>query len=160
MTRQTSLDTGPTVRPARVSDLPDIHTMIRALSAFDGDEARVKLVQLQNLLFGPSPAALALVARCGEATVGYAGLTWDIVLHQGSQRFDIHHLFVTQTHRSKGVGTALVLAAKAVAIDAGATRLTIGTDPQNATAIGAYRRMAVLKEMLNPGPRFRVDLGS
>ncbi len=146
------------ITPARPSHLPDLLTMIRALSAFHGDEATVTLEHLQDLFFGDADAATAIVAMQEHRAIGYAALTRDIVLHEGSLRMDIHHLFVSETHRAQGVGTALISAAREVALERGATRLTIGTDPRNGAAIAAYRAIEGLDEMLDPGPRFRVRL--
>jgi len=143
---------------ARHVDLIDIHKMIRALSAFHGDQAAVTMAQLQNIFFGHAPTGTALIAKSDGVAIGYAGLTPTTVLHEGSIRIDIHHLFVAERHRAKGIGTALILAAKAHAMSIGATRLTIGTDAGNATAIAAYRAMEMLEEITGSGPRFRVDL--
>jgi GNAT superfamily N-acetyltransferase len=102
--------------------------------------------------------ATALIAKLEGEPVGYAGLTPTMVLHEGKIRIDIHHLYVKERARSKGVGKALIEAATAHAKATGATRLTIGTDPNNATAIAAYRAMPILEEITGGGPRFRVDL--
>ena len=146
------------IAPARPAHLPDLLAMIRALSAFHGDEATVTYEQLQEMFFGEAPVATALVATQDGCIVGYAGLTWDVVLHEAALRMDIHHLYVAEAYRAQGVGTALIAAARSIAQDRGATRLTIGTDPRNAAAIAAYRAMTALEEMHDPGPRFRVPL--
>jgi len=125
---------------ARPSDLSDIQSMIRALSAFHGEEAAVTLSGLQDIFFGAAPMGIAFIARMKGRAVGYAGLTPTMVLHDGKIRLDIHHLYVTERARSKGVGKALIAAARVYALDTGATRLTIGTDASNATAIAAYAR--------------------
>lgn len=143
---------------ARPTDLPDIHKMVRALSAFHNERAGVTFEQLQDKFFAPCPMATALLARQDGRAVGYAGLTPTMVIHDGKIRIDIHHLFVHEGHRSKGIGTALIKAAKAHALSRVATRLTIGTDPNNATAIAAYRAMPQLEEITGSGPRFRVTL--
>lgn len=143
---------------ARPSDLIDIQKMIRALSAFHGDAAAVTLAQLQDIFFGAAPTATALIAKSNGTHVGYAGLTSTTVLHEGTIRLDIHHLFVHERHRAKGIGTALIKASTAYAQSIGATRLTIGTDPNNATAIAAYHAIDFLEEITGTGPRFRVDL--
>jgi len=147
-----------TITPARPSDLPDIHTMIRALSAFHGDTAAVSLANLQDILFGHTSNTCALVARNSAVAHGYAAITQSMVIHEGKPSLDIHHLFVHETHRANGIGTALINAAKSHANKIGATRLTIGTDPRNATAIAAYRAIPLLTENTGAGPRFRVDL--
>ena len=146
------------IKLARPADLPDIQSMIRALSAFHGDDAAVTLSTLQEIFFGLCPMATALIAKSNGVAVGYAGLTPTMVLHEGTVRLDIHHLYVRERMRAKGVGKALIDAAKAHAFSTGASRLTIGTDPNNATAIAAYRAMPLLEEMTGEGPRFRVDL--
>lgn len=148
----------PQISLARPADLPDILSMIRALSKFHGDEAKVDLATLQDIFFGVAPRATALIARSADQALGYAGLTPTTVLHEGATRLDIHHLYVRETHRGKGIGSALICAARDHAIATGATRLTIGTDPNNALAIAAYRAMPALDEITGAGPRFRVDL--
>lgn len=144
---------------ATPADLPDILAMIQALSAFHGDVAAVTLAQLDDIFFGAAPVGTALIATSGGKAVGYAGLTPTMVLHEAKTRIDIHHLFVIDAHRGTGIGTALIAAAKRYARDAGATRLTIGTDPSNETAIAAYRAMPELTEITGTGPRFTINLG-
>ncbi len=79
-----------------------------------------------------------------------------LVLHRGAPRLDIHHLFVAQDHRGRGVGTALIKAVKHHAKTLGVSRLSIGTVPDNATATAAYRAMPDLEEITGFGPRFWV----
>ena len=143
---------------ARPSDLIDIQSMIQALSAFHGDDAQVTMAKLQDIFFGAAPMGTALIAKTNGVAVGYAGLTPTMVLHDGKIRLDIHHLYVVENMRANGIGKALILAAKAHARDIGATRLTIGTDPHNRTAIAAYRAMDICEEITGAGPRFRIDL--
>ena len=132
--------------------------MIKALATFHGDIARVTLEQVQDIFFGVVPRAKAFVAKIDGETVGYTGVTQTIVIHDGAPRVDIHHLFIDETHRAKGIGTALIEAAKTYALSIDATRLTIGTDPSNATAIAAYRAMPRLKERTVSGPWFGISL--
>lgn len=139
-------------------DLPDILDMIQSLSAYHGDTAQVTLPQLGTIFFGTAQMSTALIAKIGGNAVGYAGLTPLMVLHDGKIRLDIHHMFVRDSNRASGVGTALIRAAKAHALEIGATRLTISTDAGNTSAIAAYRAIDLLQEITDPGPRFRVDL--
>lgn len=145
-------------RLATAEDLPDIHAMICALSDFHGDTATITTDLLSDAFFGPCPSATALVATQGGEPVGYAGLTWNLVLHSSCVRIDIHHLFVHKDHRGKGIGTALIAQAKTIAIARKAVRLTIGTAPDNAISIAAYHAMPALTEITGKGPRFSVDL--
>lgn len=131
--------------------------MIRALAAFHGDEATISYEALQEAFFGDSPRAVALLAWDGDTAVGYAGITDVSSLHEAAARLDIHHLYIAETHRGRGIGKALISAAQDVARARGAHRLTIGTDPANHGAQAAYRAMG-LEEITDPGPRFRVPL--
>lgn len=148
------------IEPAQRHHIPDLHHMIHALSAFHGDIAAAKLEDVQRIFFGKPPTATALVALQDNAVIGYAGLTETMVIHEAAPWIDIHHLFVDEKHRNSGVGTALIKAAKSHALSRGAARLTIGTDPRNASAIAAYRKVPILREKKPGGPRFRVDLTS
>jgi GNAT superfamily N-acetyltransferase len=105
-------DTSPSITLATTPDLPDILAMIRALSAFHGDSAQVSQTQLHHAFFGPAPVATAFIAKLNGTAIGYAGLIPTLVLHSGETRLDIHHLFVAQDHRSRGVRTALITAVK------------------------------------------------
>ncbi|MEJ6399465.1 GNAT family N-acetyltransferase [Yoonia sp. 208BN28-4] len=142
---------------ARPSDLPAILKLIRALSAFHGDTATVTLGQLQDAFFGPAKRSTAIVMRDGPNITGYAGLNHTLSLHTGVARIDIHHLFVCETHRGRGIGKAVIAYAKTIGRDAGARGLTIGTDPKNIAAQSAYRAMG-LEEITDSGPRFWIPL--
>lgn len=73
----------PQISLARPADLPDILSMIRALSKFHGDEAKVDLATLQDIFFGVAPRATALIARSADQALGYAGLTPTTVCTKG-----------------------------------------------------------------------------
>lgn len=148
------------IRFATPDDLPDLYQLVQALSAFHDQTAQVSQDALHEIFFGPVPSAVALVAQLDGKIIGYAGLTSTMVIHDGVPRIDVHHLYIAQGHRAKGVGTALIAAAKDYAIAKNAQRLTIGTDPGNPTAIAAYRAMPALEEITGFGPRFAIDLTS
>lgn len=142
-----------TIRPATPRDLIDIMAMIRDLSRFHGDTATVTLEALQDVFFGALPRATAYLACSGDAVVGYAGITHRLALHQAAPRFDLHHLYVVDGHRNRGIGRALIATARDMARTKEAKGLTIGTDAKNITAQAAYRAMG-LEEITDAGPRF------
>ncbi len=142
------------ITPARLADLPEILRLVRALSAFHGDTATVTLEELQSFFFDPGAPATALLAHDAHQVVGYAGLLPHIRLHSAERTLDIQHLYVVETHRNRGVGRALVEAARAVATRQGCFRMTIGTDPDNSAAQAAYRAMG-WEEITQHHPRFK-----
>ena len=142
-----------TITPASPRDLTRILALIRDLSAFHGDEAQVTLEQLQQIFFGPKAQGVAFLAREGAEIVGYAGVVESVVVHSGKPRFDIQHLQIVENRRNRGIGKALIMAARDYATARGAKGISIGTDPRNATAQAAYRAMG-LEEITDMGPRF------
>ena len=143
----------PIVAMARPADLPHIQKLIQALSAYHGDTAQVSLEWLQRMFFDEEDRATAFVARDGTRLVGYAGVTHKIVLHSGRERFDIQHLYIIEAWRGRGVGKALIEAARQFAQARGATGLTIGTDPANTAAQAAYLAMG-MEDITTGNPRF------
>ena len=148
-----------TITQATPRDLTRLQEMICALSAFHGDEAAVTLEQLQVIFFGPDKKGTALVAREAQMIVGYAGITQSVVIHSGEPRLDIQHLFIAENRRNRGIGKRLIMAARDFAAQQGTTRITIGTDPGNASAQAAYRAMG-LDEITGSGPRFWLPTGA
>lgn len=157
--RERSHMTDIAVRPARPSDLTEIHAMIRALAAYHDDTATVTLSALQDLAFD-TPDQFDLIVACrGERVIGYAALAWHRKLQTLALVCDIQHLYVIEAERSRGIGRALIKAAEQTARAAEASVLTIGTDPANAAAQAAYRAIG-LEEIKDTGPRFRRVLDS
>ena len=64
----------PGVREARESDLDRIHQLIVDLANYEraAHEVRTTIGQLRVALFGPQPAAYALVAESDNLVVGFA----------------------------------------------------------------------------------------
>ena len=146
------------IHRATPADLPDLITMIHALSAFQKDTATITLDQLRDAAFGTRPTFEILIAKRDGVAIGYAGLIRTFVIHSAQTRMDIHHLFVKPDSQRTGVACALIAAARDHAHTLGATRLTIGTDPDSATSVATYRAMGNLKEITGLGPRFWVGL--
>nr|WP_240335590.1 GNAT family N-acetyltransferase [Pseudotabrizicola algicola] len=96
--------------------------------------------------------------RPSRLPVGYALLTRRTDLITGRSGYDITHLFVQDVFRGRGIGRALVAAARDLAQAEGCKRLTIGTHPRNAGAALAYRAMGLVERPM-PGPSFAVPLG-
>ncbi len=147
------------IRPAIPPDIPDLVGMIDRLCAHHGDTSQLTLARAHTEFF-VERRVVALIARTGGAAVGYAVLEahWR-PMHAGPA-FDIAHLFVEAPHRKRGIGRSLIAAAQAYAARQNAVRVTVGTAPDNADAVRAYRAMGLKELTVLPGPRFMVGPGA
>ncbi|MDR7125814.1 GNAT family N-acetyltransferase [Pseudotabrizicola sp. 4114] len=149
------------IRPLEAAHLPEVHRMLIELASHHGDVATITPPVLRSLVLD-APDLRGLVAfpmdRPSRLPVGYALLSRRTDLITGRSGYDITHLFVQDVFRGRGIGRALIAAARGLALAEGCTRLTIGTHPANAGAAAAYRAMG-LAERPAPGPSFAVALG-
>ena len=96
-----------------------------------------------DALFGPAPAARALVAIAQREVIGAAFLC-DLFPGNGLRRgWFLKQLFVAPDHRGRGVGTALIMHARHHAEEAGADRLELHTAPGNDGARRLYERLGM-----------------
>lgn len=141
------------IRPIIKSDIPDVVRMIHALAAHHGDKATVTEGDLRRDYLGPLPWLRVLVAE----GLGYAALCPLAQLQFGARGMDLHHIFVVETARGRGVGGSLIEASIACAKAEGARFLTVGTHPDNVHAQDIYRS-AGFEEFNAAGVRFRMRL--
>jgi GNAT superfamily N-acetyltransferase len=157
MTHPTT-DRPVTIRLARPEDLPEVHRMLIALAAHHGEQATITPQVLGRIAL-EGPAARLLVALLQDSPqrhpVGYALVLFYPDMVTGGRRGLIEQLFVQEPDRKRGIGRALIAAARAEANGAGCGRLIIGAHPENDGAALAYRAMG-LAEPPPPGPRFAV----
>ncbi len=90
---------------------------------------------------GAGPWFHVLVAENAGELVGYAALLPLARLGCGERGLDLHHLFVAESARRLGIGTALVRAAEDMARGLGCSYLIIGTHPGNWAAQEYYQRL-------------------
>lgn len=127
-----------TLRPVRRADLPALLSMVQALARHHGDDPRATVDTLARDLFGRDRWVRGLVACNGPVLLGYALLMPLLRAHYGQRGMDLHHLFVVDHARGRGVGRALIAAAHATARSAGASYLSVGTHPDNLFAAKVY----------------------
>jgi GNAT superfamily N-acetyltransferase len=145
-----------TIRPIEPRDLAEVHVLIGQLARHHGDEPRISLAQLQHQIFTEQRGHV-LVAEGAGVLAGYALILPRPNLVTGGAGWDINHLFVRKPLRGQGIGRALIVAAAALARDAGAEILLIGTQAANLEAQAAYLAMG-LPQLPMAGPRFQVAL--
>ncbi|KEJ90898.1 GNAT family N-acetyltransferase [Sulfitobacter donghicola] len=139
------------IHPITEADIPDVLQMIRGIAAYHGDEALITAADLRRDAFGPNPWLRVLVAK-GQ---GYVALIPLAQLQFGVRGIEIHHIFVKESARGRGVGRALINAAIEYAKGQEARYLSVGTHPDNLIAQDTYRAIG-FDESPVAGPRFRM----
>lgn len=150
-TREAAL---PEIRLAMREDLSELHAMIGALAAQHGDVATISPEALDRIALRGAGVRV-LVAGPAGAAVGYALLLLRQNMVTGVPSYEVNHLFVRPAHRRRGIGRALVEAARELTVSEGRSHLSITASAANEAAATAYRAMG-LEEQPQAGPRFRV----
>lgn len=132
------------IRPAQPGDERALFELIRALAVYEKLEDRVtgSAAQLGEHLFGPRPACEALVAvdPSGRA-LGYALYLGTYSTFLTCPGLYLEDLFVREEQRGQGIGSALLQAVAARAVERGAARLEWAVLDWNAPAIGFYESL-------------------
>ena len=128
------------VRPATVDDVPRLLALFGALADYEQlrDELHATEPQLREALFGPRPAAEALIAERDTESVGYALFFPTFSSFLATRGIWLEDLFVLPAHRGAGVGRALLSAVAARVADRGG-RLEWCALDWNELALGFYR---------------------
>jgi GNAT superfamily N-acetyltransferase len=96
---------------------------------------------LQEHLFGPHPAAEAIIARVGSAAAGFALFFSTFSTFLAKPGLWLEDLFVLPEHRRLGVGKRLLRQVAQIAIDRGCGRLEWSVLDWNEPALELYRAM-------------------
>lgn len=145
------------IRAAKPDDLPALLTMVQSLALHHGDVALATMETLQRDLFGPVAWFHTLVVEENSGCLGYATLLPLARLHLGQRGMDLHHLYVDQSVRGRGIGMALVKAACAYAQDLGCSYFTVGANAENHAAHQFYVKVGFADRPLE-GRRFSMAL--
>lgn len=146
----------PDITQATPKDMTDLLRMIGKLCAFHGDRCQMGLADAQAQ-FAEGPLT-AFIAREGGHAVGYCVVEPHWRPMATGPMLDIAHLFVEEPLRGRGIGRAMIDVVTEFARVHGASRLTIGTSPNNPTAATVYERMGHTEIMATPGARFDIAL--
>src|SRR5438067_5827067 len=129
------------VRGARTEDAPLLLELFRELAVYERleDELRATEELVREALFGPRPAAEALLAEHGGETAGYALFFPTFSSFLAIEGVWLEDLFVRPAHRGAGVGRALLAAVAARVRERGGERLEWAALDWNELALGFYR---------------------
>jgi GNAT superfamily N-acetyltransferase len=138
------------IRAATPADVPVIHSLIRELARYERalDEARATEEQLRAALFGPDPAAYALIAASepdGEP-VGFALWFRNFSTWTGTPGLYLEDLYVRPGARGAGHGKALLAALAAICVERGWSRFEWAVLDWNEKALGVYRSIGALPQ--------------
>ncbi len=131
------------LRAAEPRDVPAIVGLITELAEF---EHLTHLLQVtpQSLhphLFGPRPAAEAMVAELGGEVVAFALFFTNFSTFLAKPGLYLEDLYVQPAHRGRGLGRALLERLGALAVERGYGRFEWSVLDWNENAIRFYERM-------------------
>jgi GNAT superfamily N-acetyltransferase len=134
-----STETHGHVRPIQRHDLPVVSDLIARLAEHHGDQPEIDMAHLEADLFAPAPWVHGLVVEHSGVVVGYALMIPRYRAQRTQRGFDMHHLFVLEDSRGRGLGRQLVASVIAYAREARCDFLVVGTAADNNRAQDFYR---------------------
>jgi GNAT superfamily N-acetyltransferase len=131
------------IRPARRADAAEIARLIRELADYEklSAEAVGTPALLEAQLFGPRPAAEALVALAGGRAVGFALFFTTFSTFLCKPGLYLEDLFVEPAHRGAGIGKALLKRLAALAVERSCGRFEWRVLDWNAPSIRFYESL-------------------
>ena len=136
----------PGVREAREFDLDRIRQLIIDLAHYEraAHEVRTTTEQLRVALFGPQPAAYALVAETANQVVGFAIYFRNFSTWEGVHGIYLEDLYIMPEYRGTGLGRALLTSLAELAAERGYARLEWAVLDWNQPAIDFYRSLGAV----------------
>ncbi|WP_275463000.1 GNAT family N-acetyltransferase [Streptomyces noursei] len=129
------------IREATPDDVPVILAMIGELAAYEraAEAAEATEPQLKEALFGPQPAAFALIAEDAGGPVGFALWFRNFSTWTGTHGVYLEDLYVRPEARGGGHGKALLAALAQLCVHRGYQRFEWSVLDWNEPSIGFYR---------------------
>ncbi|MEE6266135.1 GNAT family N-acetyltransferase [Streptomyces diastatochromogenes] len=129
------------IREATPDDAPVILAMIGELAAYEraAESAEATEPQLKEALFGPQPAAFALIAEDAGGPVGFALWFRNFSTWTGTHGVYLEDLYVRPEARGGGHGKALLAALAQLCVRRGYQRFEWSVLDWNEPSIGFYR---------------------
>jgi GNAT superfamily N-acetyltransferase len=132
-----------TIRPAIEPDAATILRFVRELAEYEREPDAVVATEetLAQALFGPDPAAEALIAEQDGVAVGFALFFHNFSTWTGRRGIYLEDLYVTPDARGSGAGKALLAALAKLAVERGCARFEWAVLDWNEPAIGFYKSL-------------------
>lgn len=134
------------IRPAAPADVAVILRFIRELAAYEREPDAVVASEalLAGALFGPEPAAEAVVAEADGEPAGFALFFHNFSTWTGRRGLYLEDLYVTPAARGRGLGKALLRHLAGVAVERGCARFEWSVLDWNTPAVALYRSMGAV----------------
>ena len=134
------------VRAARPGDEALVLRFVRELAAFEREPDAVEAgeADIAAALFGPDPAAEAVIAESRGEPVGFALFFHNFSTWTGKRGLYLEDLYVTPAARGRGVGRALLAHLARIALDRDSARFEWSVLDWNADAIAFYRALGAV----------------
>ncbi len=131
------------IRPAAPGDAAAIHALIRELAEYERltQLCTGSTADLAAALFGPQPAAEVLLAEVDGGIAGFALFFHNFSTFLARRGLWLEDLYVRPAFRGHGVGSGLLRAVAAIAVDRRCGRFEWSVLDWNAPAIGFYERL-------------------
>jgi GNAT superfamily N-acetyltransferase len=131
------------IRPAEPGDAAAIHALIRELAEYERltQLCTGSTADLADALFGPRPAAEVLLAEVDGGIAGFALFFHNFSTFLTRRGLWLEDLYVRPAFRGHGVGSGLLRAVAAIAVDRRCGRFEWSVLDWNAPAIGFYERL-------------------
>ena len=137
-------DTAIDIRPVTPDDIPTILDFVRALAAYEREPDAVVATEtsLHEALFGPKPAAEAVIARVDGQPAGLALWFQNFSTWTGRPGLWLEDLFVYPDYRRRGVARALFVHLARLCRDRNYSRLEWSVLNWNQLALDFYASLA------------------
>lgn len=134
---------GFSIRPARAEDAELLVNLVRELAVYEKLEqhARATPDDFRRHLFGPRPAAEAVIAEAEGAPAGFALWHGTFSTFRGRPGLYLEDIFVRPPYRGRGIGKALLAAVARRAVEIEAGKLEWSVLNWNTPALGFYRSL-------------------
>ena len=126
------------VRQAGLADVDSIGLLFDKYRQFYGRESNIDAARLFLTSRFEHGQSTILIAQNRDSIVGFTQLFPSFSSVSLARTFILNDLYVNEDFRCKGVGRALLDAAKNYAVAVGAIRLTLSTAVDNSTAQALY----------------------
>jgi GNAT superfamily N-acetyltransferase len=132
-----------TLRSAQVEDVPQILAFILELAEYERLAHTVTATEdlLRQSLFGPKPAAEAIIASVGGVDVGWALFFTNFSTFNGLPGIYIEDLYVKPELRGRGIGKALLKRVATLAVERGCGRVEWAVLDWNEPSIQFYKSL-------------------